>query len=233
MNTVGKILVVFVTACSLGFLAFVTALRNGGPDWKGELRSEELQRDFVFSTEQGETTKYSAKHRRSETSVVDKTPNLAEVVVKSRKRQEDDAGKIFQELTQQLQPLPEYLAMMTKLIPEDQAGVEVCMKKIEERIEQLNKELQAVGGQYSTLTLQTQDVMRVAQERREEAYRLSNQLELLRNDSYSAGAQQKVLEGELIRLEENLRRLQRRQNQLKQQTGDDYDRSAAVEKPVQ
>ena len=64
--------------------------------------------------------------------------------------------------------------------------------------------------------------MRLAQDRREEGYRLSNQLELLRNDKFAALQQQKVLEFELIRLEENRQRLQRRQKQLKQQLGDGY-----------
>ena len=63
MNTVGKILVVFVTACSLGFLAFVAALRNGGPDWQGELRSPDLQKVFTFTAEPGEKVTYSVKQR--------------------------------------------------------------------------------------------------------------------------------------------------------------------------
>ena len=79
-----------------------------------------------------------------------------------------------------------------------------------------------MGDEFSAKTLETQDVMRLAQDRREEGYRLSNQLELLRNDKFAALQQQKVLEFELIRLEENRQRLQRRQKQLKQQLGDGY-----------
>ena len=82
--------------------------------------------------------------------------------------------------------------------------------------------LKDVGNQFSVATLETQDVLRVAQERREEGYRLANQLELLRNDQFAATQQQKVLEGELLRLEENQRRLERRQTTLKKQLGDDY-----------
>ena len=105
------------------------------------------------------------------------------------------------------------------LIPIDKAGVESREKSFNDRIQQLWDEMQAIGNQFSALTIQTQDVMRVGQERREEGYRLSNQLEILRNDKFAAAEQQRVLEDELVRLEENKRRLERRQNQLKQQLG--------------
>ena len=222
MNSIGKILVVFVTACSMGFLAFVVALRNGGPDWQGEMRSPELQKEFVFATEPGEKVTYSAKHRRTETEVSPKTPILAEVILNSRKRLEDDATKKMQELSPLVQPLTDRLAVIKKLIPEDDAGVQLRVKKYEEQIEKLVGQLKQVGDEFSAKTLETQDVMRLAQDRREEGYRLSNQLELLRNDKFAALQQQKVLEFELIRLEENRQRLQRRQKQLKQQLGDGY-----------
>ena len=222
MNSIGKILVVFVTASSMGFLAFSVALRSGGPDWQGEMRSPELQKEFVFTTDPGEKVMYSAKHRRTETEVSPKTPILAEVILKSRKRLEDDANKKMQELNPQVQPLTDRLALIKKLIPEDDAGVQFRIKKYEEQIEKLVAQLKQVGDEFSAKTLETQDVMRLAQDRREEGYRLSNQLELLRNDKFAALQQQKVLEFELIRLEENRQRLQRRQKQLKQQLGDGY-----------
>ncbi len=225
MNSIGKILVVFVTASSLGFLAFIVALRSGGPDWQGEMRSPELQKEFVFTTDPGEKVMYSAKHRRTETEVSPKTPILAEVILKSRKRLEDDANKKLQELNPQVQPLTDRLALIKKLIPEDDAGVQVRIKKYEDQIEKLVAQLKQVGDEFSVKTLETQEVMRLAQDRREEGYRLANQLELLRNDKFAALQQQKVLEFELIRLEENRQRLQRRQKQLKQQLGDKYDES--------
>ena len=128
----------------------------------------------------------------------------------------------MQELNPQVQPLTDRLALIKKLIPEDDAGVQFRIKKYEEQIEKLVAQLKQVGDEFSAKTLETQDVMRLAQDRREEGYRLSNQLELLRNDKFAALQQQKVLEFELIRLEENRQRLQRRQKQLKQQLGDGY-----------
>jgi hypothetical protein len=168
MNSIGKILVVFVTACSLSFLAIIVALRNGGPDWQGEMRSADLQKEFVFTTEPGEKITYSSKHRRTDADVASKTPIMAEVVLKSRKRLEDDTNKKLQELSPQVQPLIDRLALIKKLIPEDDAGVQARIKKYEEQVEKLVSQLKEVGNEFSVATLQTQDVMRLAQDRREE-----------------------------------------------------------------
>ena len=223
MNAVGKILVVFVTACSLGFVAFVAALRNGGPDWLGEMRSSELQKEFVFATEPGEQVMYSVKHRRTDKDLEGKTPVLAEVVLRARKRLDEDSNKKFQELSPQPQVLQDSLTALKEVIPVDRAGVELREKMYDERIQQLWDDMQAIGAEFSTATIQTQEILKVAQERREEGYRLSNQLELLRNDKFAGEEQRRVLGDELIRLDENKRRLERRQNQLKQRLGE-YDR---------
>lgn len=222
MNTVGKILVVFVTATSLGFVAFVAAFRNGGPDWQGEMRSPELQKEFVFSAEPGEKVMYSVKHRRTDAAVGSKSPVMADSVVAARKRLEEDANKKLQELSPQPELLQQQLKVVTELIPVDKAGVEVREKNNNVQIQKNADNIQAIGSEFSAQTLETQRVMRVAQERREEIYRLQNQLELLRNDSSAASDQQRVLEDELVRLKENKRRLERRQNQLKQQLNDGY-----------
>lgn len=222
MNTVGKILVVFVTATSLGFFAFVAAMRSGGPDWLGEMRSPELQKEFVFTTEPGEKVTYSVRHRRSDTSVVDKTPVMAEAVLKARKKLEEEANKKYQELAPQPQQAEEVLKVLRELIPIDKAAVEGREKRYNERIVAIWTEIQNIGTEYSAVTIQTQDVMKVAQERREEVYRLANQLEMMRTDKSAGEEQQRVLEDERVRLEENRRRLERRQNQLKQQLNEGY-----------
>ena len=222
MNTVGKILVVFVTATSLGFLAFVSALCYGGPDWLGEMRSPELQNEFVFTTERGEKVLYSVKYRRTDASLGDKTPVMAEVVLRARKRLEEESNKKLQELSPIPQQEQDRLKGIVDLIPVDKAGVETREKNFNARIVQLWDQIQAIGNEFATLTLQTQDVLRVGEERRGEVYRLANLLELLRTDMFAAIVQQRGLQDELVRLEENKRRLDRRQNQLKQQLDNGY-----------
>jgi hypothetical protein len=222
MNTVGKILVVFVTVTSLAFFAFIAAMRNGGPDWLGEMQSPEIKKDFVFSIEPGEKITYSVRYRRADTSVVDKTPILADAVLKTRKKLEEEANKKLQELSPQPQQAEDVLKALKETIPVDKAGVEAREKSYNDRIQQLWAQIQNIGNEFSATTIETQNVLRVAEERRGEVYRLSNQLELLRNDAFEAIEQQRVLEDERVRLEENRRRLKRRQNQLRQQLNEGY-----------
>lgn len=223
MNSIGKILVVFVTATSLGFLAFVAAFRNGGPDWQGELRSPEVQRDFVFKTEPGDIPKYTLTHRRTETKVSDGKRILAEVVLDARKRLEQDINARSTELKGEPQRLEAEIKATNDSIVADRSGVETRAKDMNDYFQKLWDELESIGNEFSKVTIETQDVMKVAQERREEGLRLSNQLALLRTDQYAAEEQKKVLEDELVRLEVNKGRLERRHTQLRQQLNDNYD----------
>jgi hypothetical protein len=102
-------------------------------------------------------------------------------------------------------------------IAADAKGVDVREQNYNDTLAKLWTEVQTVGDEFSELTIQTQEKLRIAEERRDEGYRLTNQLDLLRNDKFAADEQRKVLEDELFRLEENKRRLQKRQIQLKDQ----------------
>jgi hypothetical protein len=222
MNTIGKILVVFVTALSLGFLAFAAAFRNGGPDWKGEMRSPELQREFMFVTEPGDTPKYSAINRKAEKSISDKKLVMAEVVLDARKTLEQELSNKQRDLDPQIPKLQKDLKDITDSIAADKAGVAAREKNLNDQFQKLWQQLEVTGDQYSQMTVLTQDVMKVLQERREEALRLSNQLALLRNDLFAAEDQRLKLDNELVRLEQNRQRLQQRNDQLKKQLNEGY-----------
>ena len=85
MNALGKTLVVFVAAASIGFAAFAMSLVSGGPNWKGESESAELTNDFVFSLAGGEKPIYSLKARTTGAAVGGSTPLLAEAVHAQRR----------------------------------------------------------------------------------------------------------------------------------------------------
>lgn len=217
MNAIGKILVVFITASSLGFLAFAAAFRNGGPDWQGETRSPELQRDFVFTVEPSDVPKYSAIHRRTEKAISDKKLILAEVVLDARKTLEQDLNNKQNSLNAEMARHQEAIKGITDTIAADAAGVQTRMNNLNDRVARVQQELEKIGDQYSKLTVETQDVLKVVQERREEGHRLTNQLALLRNDQYAAEDQQKKLDDELVRLSLDRQRLRNRNDQLKKQ----------------
>lgn len=219
MNSLGKVMVVFVTAASLGFAAFALSLVSGGPNWKAEAESAELTNDFIFTTAAGEKPTYSVKLRRTDEAVGSSTPLLAEAVVAARKKQLDLAKAKQADLTQKIDQIKPQIEAIKSLIPPDEAGVKARADAYEKQLEKLNQDIQAATTEFNTKAGEIQQTRKTAQERREEAFRLKNQLELLRDDKFAAEKQQKALEDELIRAEENLKRLQRREAQLKQQVG--------------
>ena len=211
---------VFMAVSSLGFLAFVAAIISGGPDWYGEMRSPDLHKEFAFSIEQGPRPTYSARLRRTEAPVAEKTTVPAEVVLKTRKKLEEELNRRIQELNSQPAKLQDSIKETVSTIVADKKGVEAREQFFRNHYDEIWKQVQAVGDEFTAATIQTQDVLRQSQERREEAYRLANQLDLIRNDQFSAQEQQQALQNELIRLQEYGRRLERRQKQLKTQLGE-------------
>ncbi|MEI8380849.1 MAG: hypothetical protein WCJ09_12015 [Planctomycetota bacterium] len=223
MNSFGKILVVFTTACSLGFAAFTLSLVSGGPNWKGEAESAELTNDFLITAVAGEKPMYSAKNRKTDQGVGTQSTLLAEVVVGARKQQVADAKDKESELNKEIARIKPLIEEMRALIPPDQAGLVVRAQMLDKILTQLSEQIQATTQGIASKAAAIQVIQKTTQERREEALRLKNQLELMRTDLYVAQAQQKLLEVELVRVEENLKRLERRGEQLQKQV-EPYDK---------
>lgn len=223
MNSFGKILVVFTTACSLGFAAFTLSLVSGGPNWKGEAESAELTNDFLITAVAGEKPMYSAKNRKTDQGVGTQSTLLAEVVVGARKQQVADAKEKESELNKEIARIKPLIEEMRALIPPDQAGLVIRAQMLDKILTQLGEQIQATTQGIAAKAAAIQVIQKTTQERREEALRLRNQLELMRTDLYVAQAQQKLLEVELVRVEENLKRLERRGEQLQKQV-EPYDK---------
>ncbi len=217
MNSFGKILVVFTTACSLGFAAFTLSLVSGGPNWKGEAESAELTNDFLITAVAGEKPMYSAKNRKTDQGVGTQSTLLAEVVVGARKQQVADAKEKELELNKEIERIKPLIEEMRALIPPDQAGLVVRAQMLDKILTQLSEQIQATTQGIEAKAAAIRVIQKTTQDRREEALRLRNQLELMRTDLYVAQAQQKLLEVELVRVEENLKRLERRGEQLQKQ----------------
>jgi hypothetical protein len=87
------------------------------------------------------------------------------------------------------------------------------------QVEAVNAEIARISDEILAAVNEVQRIRALGQERREEGYRLKNQLELLRNDLSVATTQRKSLEEEELRLKEILQRLERRNRQLTESTG--------------
>jgi chromosome segregation ATPase len=221
MNSLGKVLVVFVTASSLGFLAFALSLVAGGPNWKNEAESEELTSEFVFSATTGEKPQYSVKTRRTDASVQSQTPRLADAVIAARKKLLDDTKAEETRLNGEIAKIQPMIKEIKDSIPPDKAAMVVRVQMLDKSLDQITAEIETVTKEIAAKAAAIQLVQKTAEERRDEGFRMRNQLELLRTDLFAAVEQQKILEDELVRVEENLKRLERRGGQLQKQV--DYD----------
>ena len=216
-NSFGKVMVVFVTAASLGFAAFALSLVAGGPNWKNEVENEDFTNDFVLTVTGGEKKSYAIKSRQTDQAVGAGSPLLAEVVVKGREKQVADAKAEDARLGAEIARIKPIIAEFKALTPPDQAGLVARTMAMDKVLTQIDKAVQAASAEFAARSAAIKQIDLTTKERREEGFRLKNQLELLRTDLFALLAQQKVLEDELVEVEENMKRLERREEQLKKQ----------------
>ena len=220
MNTLGRILVVFTTAASLGFAAFAAALVSGGPNWEAEANSPSFSKDLAIEERPGPPTQYTVKDRISGQAIGSGSSLLAEVLVQGRQKQLQNANAEIQDLQQKIEGVKPRIAEFSLRVATDQKGADIRLNLLTEQLKAVDQAIEAVTTQIQEKTLEAQAVRAEGEERRNEGFRLKNQLELLRNDLYAARKQRDALADELVRLREIEERLQRRGEQLEQQLND-------------
>jgi len=214
MNKIAKPLVVFVAAGSLGFLAFVISLVHGGPNWDAILQSPEFTNDFVYSTTPGERVTHVVKHRRSDQQISSSVV-LPEAIVAARQKQVQELRAELTQLQQDNERRRPQVAEAQRHLALDQQALKARSDRLAEEIAAIQKTEADLLALQAAKAAEAQQVFKVAEERRNEGFRLKNVLELARNDAYVNEVQKAALADELVRLEENVRRLSRRNEQLK------------------
>lgn len=214
MTRFAKIFVVFVTAASLGFAAFALAMFAGGPNWDAWANAPAVA-DHV-SIVRSETGTYSATVRTTGEQL-GSSENQADIVLKAQARVLADARAKLQDVQDRITRLSPQKAVVADSIAADRAG-------LDKHAAIWSAELQALATQIATVTdnltqtgAQAQQLQEQLKELRFEVLRTRNQLELLRDDQYVSELQKQALEDELLLLQENRKRLERRQAGLKAQ----------------
>jgi chromosome segregation ATPase len=110
----------------------------------------------------------------------------------------------------------------------DRAGLQTQAELWSRQLRSLSDEIDRATVELTQKAQQNTQIQQELGERRFEVLRLTNQLELLRDDLFAAEAQRDALQKELILLDESRKRLERRQHQLKDQLGEEYE-----EKPIE
>lgn len=215
MAAVGKILAVFVAVASVGFAALVVSMTYGGVNWRAEMKSDTLTTEFSLA-ETKNPVKYSVKQRSNDADVAS-SENLAEVVVKARDKQLQNLKAEIQPLQDQLTKAKADIEAWKPQMAADREGLAKREATLQAQVEAVQAEISKLNGVLTERAAKAQALQTLAQTRREEVFRLRNQVELLRTDLYAVVQQRGVLEQELVRMQENVRRLSRRQQQLLQQ----------------
>ncbi len=211
LNSFGKVFVVFVVTASLAFASFAAAMRNGGPNWPGEVT--ELGSDFVLGVTPGEQVTYTLTHRKSNTAGKT-TPVLAEAVTEARTKQISEARSELDRLTKLAEEKKPLTVAADAAVAADKEGLKKREEALVKQLNEISESISRINEEIIEKVGEAQKIRSEGQERREEVYRLRNQVELLRNDLYAAQIQRKNLEEEEIRLTEILQRLERRKQQL-------------------
>lgn len=213
MNSFGKVCVVFVTASSLAFVAFAGAMRSGGRNWPAEAQA--ISNDYTLTITQGEQgTSYSMAQRRTNANVGSASPVLPDVVTQASAKRVSTARDELTKLTADADSYkPKTEAALAAAVA-DEAGIKKREAALNQQLDEVAAQIAKTNDQIIETANEIQKIRNEGQERREEVYRLTNVLELLRNDLFAAQAQRKNLQEEEVRLREILQRLERRNQQL-------------------
>ncbi len=215
MTKFSKVFAVFVTLASLTFMGFAVATVVGGPNYQAE-QVEQLP-DYVFELTPGEKPTWAVKTRRSAETVPASPATLPGVIVAARKHLD---GRLQEEI-ERLDPQIKVLEGADGKIAEAKKLIEVDRKGLEKREKELNSELAAlratikdVADQCIKKSQESQAVRAEAARRREDVFRLLNQLEEIRTDHYRAVEQARKLKELLVRVRGSIDRSQHRFVQL-------------------
>ena len=234
MTKFGQVLTVCIAAASVAFMAFAVASTVGGPNWYGDEGIQALP-DYLFELAPGtpETPPtWSVKTRRTQESVPPTTPILAHAVLAARRDLTKKQIAQTSELDSQINNVPspvmpanngnpamitlaEKIALSEKANDDDLKAMATREIELVAEFKALQAEIAAITDKIITTTQESQTTRAEADRRREDVFRLQNQIEEIYTDRFRAIEQQKKLRDLLVRLRGSIARAQRRKNQLK------------------
>lgn len=234
MTKIGQVLAVCIAVASVAFMAFAVASTVAGPNWSGDEGIQSLP-DYLFELAPGtpETPPtWSVKRRRTQESVPPSTPILGHAVLTARrdltKKQIAQIAEFDSNINSVPSPvmsanngnpatitLAEKIALSEKANADDVKGMRTRETEMVAEYKALQAEITAIFDKIIATTLESQTTRAEADRRREDVFRLQNQIEEIYTDRYRAIEQQKKLRDLLVRLRGSIARAQRRENQIK------------------
>ena len=182
ITQISKLLAVFVTIASVGFVGFAVATTFGGPNW-GAMLDDEAYLGYRVTKTPGSEGPWVATRGSDEGQVASSRVH-PEVIAKVM----DEVAQQFQQETQQLQ---EREPAITTKIERLQASRQIDVQALNSYVEQLRQRLQQtrnqegqVAAQVVAATNESQKIESQIEARREDVLRLQQQVEELKADQF-------------------------------------------------
>lgn len=221
LTNFSKILAVATAIVSLSALGAVLVVAAGGPNWQAEANS---LKDYEFTRNEGETPTWTAKTRRprpqqgggapAQVTVATNVPTLPEAIAKSYEQTIKERNDEKAQLDRDIPLFQARIKEASELIQKDLAALK---KKEELLIAERDAQAAAIDKLGKDNIARSQEIKTVRGElnkRRDDAFRLKNELDALRADRFRMIEQQRQLQDLLVRMNGSNDRLARREAQL-------------------
>ena len=217
MTRFGKVLAFFVLVVSLSFMGIAAVTALGGVNWDDE--QKKLLSEYAFEEQPGEQPTWNVKARSEhpKTAKVSSTSglkSLAAAVVWARDDQLKTEKARLALYTEQTSSLLEQAKDFSEKVRQDLAAMQARGDALDVELAQVNKEYAQLADEVITIADKTRATLRTSAARREEVFRLQNQLDEIRTDLFQIREQQQRLRDLLVRTGSVSARLKRRQLQL-------------------
>lgn len=216
MAKASKVLVVVITVACLSFLGFAAVTVIGGTNW----RAEALKLDQFTFERSGEN--WVATHKVSGDQV-GSSKVLPEVIAAARQRMLQEAQQQQTTLQQNIDRFQQELKTVNELIAANESAFRKREQQLVAELNRLEGQIEQLASEANEMGQEVQATRIEAGKRRDDVFRLQNQLDLLRADRFRAMQQKTNLEDALVRLNGDVERLERRQEQLASATQSGYD----------
>ncbi|RMG40646.1 MAG: hypothetical protein D6725_02985 [Planctomycetota bacterium] len=217
ITTLGKVLTVTMTVVSVAFMGLAFIARVGGPNWNADRRW--LEDEYIFEKVESpdQPTLWSVKTRLEGESVKENTRIEADAILAAYRHKIDRQKEEVAALDEQIQQVESQLAATRPLLEKDFAAIDRRLNSLRDQLAALNEENMKLLDEGKRVAEESLRLRSLAKLRREDVFRLTQQLHQLQAEQYKLDEQQSRLQDVLVRLNGVVERLEARNRQLRGQ----------------
>ncbi|MBM79719.1 MAG: hypothetical protein CMJ78_03885 [Planctomycetaceae bacterium] len=213
MTKFGKVLAILTLFFSLMFLGFTWVNYSGGVNWQGVAAEKELISSFSFTYVPGETPTWTTS-KRVGTETLPQQSSLPAAIINARKDLITEQETRIGELDTQTPTIVQRATLLLTWVTADKQGMAERQLQLMDDLKAENEEIDRLSAQADQVARDTVSVQSTTTLRREDVFRLRQQLAELRTDQFQIGEQRRKLEDLLTRMKGVNGKLKRRQDQL-------------------